>query len=259
MKEFAMRFSSGGDSWPLSMQNGGETLALGCEKQGHPGADGPTGPTGPIGPTGPVGATGAAGPTGPTGPAGAEYTFDSVPTENSGNPVTSGGVYAALPSVQPSESVSVTKTTATGGGAAYKPQLDQIWLKGQLLDWLYPVGSIYMSTENVCAPALLGGSWTRIQDRFLLAAGSSYTAGTTGGEATHTLTQEEMPKHLHAAAVYGGSMEYDYSRTTVGTYNISETGYKDKSMVLPEGGDQAHNNMPPYLAVYMWKRVDDAL
>lgn len=81
----------------------------------------------------------------------------------------------------------------------------------QLLDLFYPVGSIYTSTKNTNPAATLGGTWTQIKDRFLLCAGDSYSAGATGGSATHThtsaahthttaghtLTVNEMPSHAH--------------------------------------------------------------
>ena len=66
--------------------------------------------------------------------------------------------------------------------------------KTALLNLVYPVGSIYMSANATSPASFLGGSWERIQGRFLLAASSSYTAGSTGGEATHTLTEAELPE-----------------------------------------------------------------
>lgn len=145
-----------------------------------------------------------------------------------------------------------------------------------LFDLLYPVGSIYMSIERNsdtvdvvgkagCPIAELGGTWEQIQNVFLLSAGQTYSAGTTGGEATHKLTINEMPSHdghldAHAGSSRGkgnankryldsihsgGSTSYgwDYNDNEYYPYNISR------------GGNQAHNNMPPYLAVYMWKRT----
>ena len=66
-----------------------------------------------------------------------------------------------------------------------------------LLNAIYPVGSIYMSVNSTSPATLFGGTWERIKDRFLLAAGDAYAAGGTGGEATHTLTEGEMPAHSH--------------------------------------------------------------
>lgn len=68
-----------------------------------------------------------------------------------------------------------------------------------LLERVYPVGSIYMSVNSTDPGTLFGGTWQRLKDRFLLAAGDSYTAGATGGEASHTLTAAEsgVPAHAH--------------------------------------------------------------
>lgn len=65
------------------------------------------------------------------------------------------------------------------------------------------MGAIYLSAVSTDPGILFGfGTWQQIQDRFLLAAGSTYAAGTTGGEATHTLTVEEMPAHTHVVSNY---------------------------------------------------------
>lgn len=67
-------------------------------------------------------------------------------------------------------------------------------------NWLtiYPVGSIYMSVNNVDPSTLFGGTWEPIKDKFLLASGDTYENGATGGEATHTLSASEMPTHNHS-------------------------------------------------------------
>ena len=117
-----------------------------------------------------------------------------------------------------------------------------------LLD-VYPVGSIYMSVNSTSPATLFGGTWEQIQDTFLLSAGSTYTAGDTGGEATHTLTVDEIPSHNHSYSAsttnsnHSGGDGYHYLAQNYGT----TTGNT--------GGGLAHNNMPPYLVVYMWKRT----
>ena len=131
---------------------------------------------------------------------------------------------------------------------------------------IYPVGAIYMSVSSTSPASLFGGTWEQIQNRFLLAAGSSYTAGNTGGEAAHTLTVDEMPSHTHGlrantawgnsealapwAQYFGSNILYDVGASG-GT--ITTSYYYD--VAQPAGGGGSHNNMPPYLAVYMWKRT----
>lgn len=114
----------------------------------------------------------------------------------------------------------------------------------------YPVGSIYMSVNNTSPATLFGGTWERLENRFLLGAGSDYAAGTTGGEAEHTLTVDEMPSHRHMilASTQGTAFGSNYINPSNGSRNST-----DQTELT--GGGQAHNNMPPYLAVYMWKRT----
>ncbi len=68
---------------------------------------------------------------------------------------------------------------------------------GELLNQIYPVGAIYISMSDTSPSSIFGGTWEKIEDRFLLASSSTYAKGTTGGEATHTLTEEELPQHQH--------------------------------------------------------------
>lgn len=126
-----------------------------------------------------------------------------------------------------------------------------------LLDRTYPVGSIYMSTVSTNPKDLFGGTWEALGGRFLIGADGTYKAGATGGEATHTLTIAEMPSHNHTlyghicgdeASGYGlwypGNGFSDRVYVNGGSYNSGSTG-----------STNAHNNLPPYLSVYMWKRT----
>lgn len=181
------------------------------------------------------------------------------------------------------------------------------------VDSIYPVGSIYMSVNSTDPGILFGGTWEQLQGKFLLGASTTYSAGSTGGEASHTLTSSEMPSHTHTftgtAATSGGqSANHTHSGTTSsngahthnvkyhqygtgsGSYHVlrrdsSDDGYAGTNAAAMSagahthtmttgnasqghthsvtakgsnsntGGGGAHNNMPPYLAVYMWKRT----
>ncbi len=116
----------------------------------------------------------------------------------------------------------------------------------------YAVGDIFITTRSGDPAQLLGyGTWTQIKDRFLLAAGDAYAQGSSGGEAAHTLTVQEMPSHDHQLESTGDA-QFAWSSTGLwGCYSVS--GYSKP--VSSTGGGQAHNNMPPYLAVYMWLRT----
>ena len=179
------------------------------------------------------------------------------------------------------------------------------------VDKIYPVGSIYTSLNETSPNELFGGEWERLQDgRFLIAANDTYQAGSTGGEATHVLSVNEMPSHTHSGSTSSAG-SHDHSRGTIGnsmtgsaaayawndrsitgqssgvfswggettlnaggswsgsrtrTLNFngssgfsgytSSAGAHSHTMALDNsGGNAAHNNMPPYMAVYMWKRV----
>lgn len=116
---------------------------------------------------------------------------------------------------------------------------------------VYPVGSVYISVSATSPASLFGGTWEQIKDTFLLAAGDTYAAGSTGGEATHTLTIEEMPSHSHATNILGG-----IGGSTTGGYLVARDDCNGWTYVaINAGGGAAHNNMPPYYAVYMWRRI----
>ena len=129
-----------------------------------------------------------------------------------------------------------------------------------LVDLFYPIGSIYMSTDTTNPQSRFTGTyWLPIYNRFLLGAGDTYKAGTMGGEATHTLTSSEIPNHYHDEYLGndGGpdSAPSGYIGWPSIGYTSDKTWWATGSKTSAAGGDGAHNNMPPYLAVYMWRRV----
>ena len=138
-----------------------------------------------------------------------------------------------------------------------------------IFDLIYPVGSFYISAKSTNPATLFGGTWEQIQGRFLLGRSSSYPVGSMGGEATHTLTESEMPSHNgHLSAGIVGTAPYEKGNYK-GFLNLDKmTPYGDigrgwnvhagnemhpASEAVGEGW--AHNNMPPYLSVYIWKRT----
>ena len=148
---------------------------------------------------------------------------------------------------------NVTLTAADVGAlpSTYKPPVTSVNGKTgdvEVYTSVYPVGSIYLSADATSPASLFGGTWERIEDRFLLAAGSTYTAGDMGGEAAHTLTVSEMPSHNHTYTIPG-------NETGTSWYGANGTAKGAPQSSGDSGDGEAHNNMPPYLAVYMWKRV----
>lgn len=129
----------------------------------------------------------------------------------------------------------------------------------------HPIGSTYESTLPTSPAALFGGTWEQIKDVFTLAAGDTYAAGSTGGEAEHvhttqghTLTVDEIPSHQHSFnyhtyQIASGSVNRRFlSYSDSGTWNSNGTGGGSSHS---HGDTGSASNMPPYLVVYKWKRV----
>lgn len=135
-----------------------------------------------------------------------------------------------------------------------------------LLD-VYPVGSIYISTSATNPGTLFGGTWEQLEDRFLLGAGNTYSSGATGGSAAHTLTESQLPKITgNINATFDGGTEALFG-SAGGVFSVSEdtaansakvtagSNVRYKNVYFSLGNNQPHNNMPPYLVVYMWRRT----
>lgn len=144
------------------------------------------------------------------------------------------------------------------------------------LNVIYPIGTIYMSVNNTNPANIFGGTWESIRGKFLLGEGDDFEAGTTGGEINHTLTENEMPSHTHTMASGGnhshtanflevrskinGQASNNVARPNNSSYDstgtITTSNGSHSHSLNSTGNGQAHNNMPPYLAVYIWKRVN---
>lgn len=126
-----------------------------------------------------------------------------------------------------------------------------------IIDIVYPVGSIYMSV-NAADPSKLfsGTAWEKLEGRFLLGSSSTYANGATGGEATHALTIDEMPEHRHSIAFPNTGGPYgDANISYPESSGTEKTWLAEMCKTQSAGGSAAHNNMPPYLVVNMWKRI----
>ena len=134
-------------------------------------------------------------------------------------------------------------------------------VKQCILDVVYPVGSIYLIVNNTNPGTLFGGTWQQIKDAFLLSAGDKHTAGDTGGEETHELKVNEMPAHSHDLQAWNKDDSGSLSRWAINNLvwygNIKGEGKTNYWVggTTRVGGGQAHNNMPPYITVYVWKRT----
>ena len=126
-----------------------------------------------------------------------------------------------------------------------------------IIDLIYPIGSIYMTVSDTNPfETIKFGVWEKIENRFLLASSNIHMNGETGGEENHTLSINEMPKHSH-------KMKYDsigwtairQSSGTNGILEYNKSSYDGQYSTEEVGNGNAHNNMPPYLVVNMWKRI----
>ena len=186
-----------------------------------------------------------------------------------------------------------------------------------MADMIYPVGSIYMNVSDVNPGSLFGGTWERIQGRFLLGASSGHAAGSSGGAETVTLTGDQLPAHTHGIPAHthsvpdhvhtvpahthtattssagahrhkqirekvaaSGTARYAVQGTNSSvTANTESAGAHTHTVTVASkpafnttssgscttgstsgrtesaGGTGAVNIMPPFLAVYIWKRT----
>ena len=133
--------------------------------------------------------------------------------------------------------------------------------RNEIVNLIYPVGSIYISTSSTNPGSLFGGTWQAYgQGRTLIGAGTgndgstsmSFTANATGGEYKHKLTLSEAPSHHHIWTLkLGGSNSGDVNSASAGNGNGSNREFGTTS----QGGNQPHNNIPPYIVVYFWRRT----
>lgn len=131
-------------------------------------------------------------------------------------------------------------------------------LRDQILGYVYPVGSIYVNATSSTNPGtLLGfGTWTAFgAGRVMVGLDGTQTefdvAEETGGAKTHTLVTSEMPAHTHGYATDRGGVVYSGGANNSKDSSLGTAG----STTSSTGGDGAHNNLQPYIVVYMWKRA----
>ena len=157
------------------------------------------------------------------------------------------GVPTAPTASASTNSTQLATTAYTTTAVAAIPTVTAATINGHA----YPVGSIYTSVVATNPNTLLSvGVWSAIgEGRVLLGAGGGYAAGATGGTATETLTLAQIPAHTHTSPwpdiTGGGSESNVYSYDNGGSSRNTGTA----------GGGQSHNNLQPYLVVYMWKRT----
>lgn len=130
-----------------------------------------------------------------------------------------------------------------------------------ILNKIYPVGSIYMSINDTSPALFLGGTWEYIYDRFLFGAGYMYGAGATGGSASVTLTGDNLPNILQVGQNKSGVEKWISGCPWTNQPYADQAFIVTQKSYLNEVGNnyiynQPHENMPPYLVVFMWKRIE---
>lgn len=148
----------------------------------------------------------------------------------------------------------------------------------------HPVGSYYWSSDSTNPSELFGGTWEQIKDRFVLAAGDTYEAEASGGAATVTLTTEQIPAHTHNSIQLTGAFSLRTMGSSGATISISSSGIVNRNNITVNefskisqesktdttiqqveinashehtkvGNGKSHENMPPYITAYCWKRI----
>lgn len=134
------------------------------------------------------------------------------------------------------------------------------------VDLIYPVGSVYITTNDINPGSYFGGTWEQIaKGRTLVGVNPDETefnqVKKTGGEKEVTLTEEQMPRHWHKFPINSkGNGKEHYPQWTIYTEwggQISSANGDDFVSIWPSsaGEDKPHNNMPPYFTCYIWNRI----
>ena len=151
---------------------------------------------------------------------------------------------------------TTTNTTQIATTAFVQQEITANVTTAIIVDAVYPIGSIFISTVSTNPGTLLGrGTWTAFgTGRTLVGIDSGDTdfdtVEETGGATTHTLTVDEMPAHTHEYTRFSPQSPYTQTNSLVDASGSYQTNTTEST-----GGGDAHNNMPPYIVTYMWKRT----
>jgi hypothetical protein len=120
-------------------------------------------------------------------------------------------------------------------------------------EWLgnliHPIGSIYMSTVFFDPSEIFGGTWEQVKDRMLIGAGGSYQTGSTGGSATITIAQKNLPDRVMVRT-------NDKSDSACNTSVTVNSGYNNHALFDAKlENSKPINSLPPYLAAFIWRRI----
>lgn len=131
-----------------------------------------------------------------------------------------------------------------------------------IVNLIYPIGSIYMSVNSTSPASLFGGTWEQLKDRFLLGAGDTYTNGSTGGNSTHTHTLNNGYAKFNVRTTgssYADQITVEPYAPNLRCEEANQYTSFDEWTVMGGialgGTTDSSSSLPPYLVVYMWKRT----
>lgn len=127
-----------------------------------------------------------------------------------------------------------------------------------LADSIYPVGSIYLSVNSTNPGLLFGGVWEQIKDKFLLGCGDEYENGETGGSTKHSHKESTAYGVINGQGYVGIALENNQNESIEGLFGATVTTVNAPIPNAIDGvrfSTHESNHLPPYLTIYMWKRI----
>lgn len=178
-----------------------------------------------------------------------------------------GQATSATSATNATSAINATNATNADNFKINNQYVNYETLKSTLLKEIYPIGSIYMSVNSTSPANLFGGTWERLEDRFLIGASNTLSAGVKGGSESIELTKDNLPSHDHGtwqrAEATDSTSDYNSMVDNYGTGetvkgwapSLSQASGRKEMRTTTEGKGTKFNILPPYLAVYMWKRT----
>lgn len=120
---------------------------------------------------------------------------------------------------------------------------------------MHPKGALFDSDDPTSPAELYGGTWERIEGKFIMGASDTYPAGSTGGSATHTQTVGEMARHSHTLDLSNAGIEDDEYEYTVSYSRNKKITIAATRAIQANGGNDPMNILNPYYSAYIWRRV----
>ena len=186
-------------------------------------------------------------------------TFSGTPSATDYLAIDDGSETNKVPATALGVSTQMTQAEAEAGTVTDPRVISPSVFKSAVIDIFYPVGSYYETSDTSFDPnTAWGGTWVQeLAGQVHVSAGTGYSVSgantntSDGGEATHTLTINEMPSHHHNVYLSGGSLETATGRLAWERNTAQLFG----SSMTDTGGGQAHNIMQPYIVVNRWHRT----